>query len=102
MLPSSRLVFSREVSRDYAEKHMQILLNRKYHCRKALILLRFHLPHNVDCVHVNVKIVKSTRVIRGKGIVQLHLYPLHICPAACRTQRLLRKRAFVMLPFAAR
>lgn len=69
MLPSSRLLFSREVSRDYAEKHMQILLNRKYHCRKALILLRFHLPHNVDCVHVNVKIVKSTRVIREKGIV---------------------------------
>jgi hypothetical protein len=48
VLPSSRLVFSREVSRDYAEKHMQILLNRKYHCRKALILLRFHLPHNVN------------------------------------------------------
>jgi hypothetical protein len=78
VLPSSRLVFSREVSRDYAEKHMQILLNRKYHCRKALILLRFHLPHNVDCVRINVKIVKSTRVIRGKGIVQLHLYPLHL------------------------
>lgn len=57
---------------------MQILLNRKYHCRKALILLRFHLPHNVDFIHVNVKIVKLTRVIREKGIVQLYLYPLHL------------------------
>jgi hypothetical protein len=81
VLPSSRLLFSREVSRDYAEKHMQILLNRKYHCRKALILLRFHLPHNVYCIRINVKIVKFTRVIREKGIVQLHLYPLHF--SAC-------------------
>jgi hypothetical protein len=47
---------------------MQILLNRKYHCRKALILLRFHLPHNVYCIRINVKIVKFTRVIRKKGI----------------------------------
>ena len=101
MLPSSRLLFSREVSRDYAEKHMPILLNRKYHCRKALILLRFHLVHNVDCIHTNVKIVKSPHSVREKDIVQLHLYPLHFsgCEGA---QKILLKCAFVILPFAAR
>ena len=53
---------------------MPILLNRKYHCRKALILLRFHLVHNVDCIHTNVKIIKSPHSVREKDIVQLHLY----------------------------
>jgi hypothetical protein len=60
LLPRLRLVFSRQVSRDYAEKHMYILLNRKYQRRKRLILLMFHVLHNVNCVLVNVKIVKIT------------------------------------------
>ena len=55
---SSRLLFSHEVSRDYAERRVQILCNRKYHGRKGLILLMFHLIHNVICYALNVKIVK--------------------------------------------
>jgi len=43
---SSRLLFSREVSRDYAERRVQILFNRKYQGGKALILLMFHLLNN--------------------------------------------------------
>ena len=65
---SSRLLFSHEVSRDYAERRVQILFNRKYHGGKGLILLMFHLIHNVICGAINVKIVKSmhaTREMRG-------------------------------------
>lgn len=56
---SSRLLFSHEVSRDYSERRVQILCNRKQHGRKALILLMFHLIHNVGYDSMNVKIVKS-------------------------------------------
>ena len=56
---SSRLLFSHEVSRDYSERRVQILCNRKHHMRKGLILLMFHLIHNVVNDVVNVKIVKS-------------------------------------------